>query len=203
MVVVRTVLMAALLLLVTAAPARGEEPVSGWPLRGEPEVVAGFDPPDVPWGSGHRGVDLAGVAGQPVLSALAGRVTYAGRLAGRGVVVVDHGGTRTTYEPVTASLPVGTEVARGQVIGRLEAVGGHCPPRSCLHWGWRRGEVYLDPLDLVGAGPVRLLPLAGLPPGPAAAVWAPPPLPYAAWLEAWRVRLVGALAGTPGATGRW
>ena len=35
----------------------------------------------------------------------------------------------------------------------------HCLPRACLHWGWLRGETYLDPLRLVGGGPVRLLPL--------------------------------------------
>ena len=201
--VVRTVLVAALLLLLVAAPARADDPVGGWPLWGEPEVVAGFDPPDVPWGSGHRGVDLAGSPGQPVRTALGGTVIYAGRLAGRGVVVVDHGATRTTYEPVTASLPVGIEVTKGRMIGRLESVGGHCPPRTCLHWGWRRGEVYLDPLDLVGAGQVRLLPLADPVGRATASVWAPPRLPYAAWVGAWRIRLAGAPAGRPGATDRW
>jgi hypothetical protein len=80
-------------------------------------------------------------------------------LAGRGVVVVDHGVTRTTYEPVTATLPVGTPVAAGTPLGTLDLPGSHCFPRACLHWGWIEGETYLDPLRLVGAGPVRLLPL--------------------------------------------
>ena len=65
--------------------------------------MRGFDPPDVPWGAGHRGVDLGGQIGQPVHAALPGTVSFVGRVAGRGVVVVDHGATRTTYEPVTAS----------------------------------------------------------------------------------------------------
>ena len=52
-------------------------------------------------------------SGQPVLAALPGAVTYAGSLAGRGVVVVDHGATRTTYEPVAATVTVGTPVAAG------------------------------------------------------------------------------------------
>ena len=51
--------------------------------------------------------------GQPVHTALAGTVTYAGLLAGRGVVVVDHGATRTTYEPVTAAVAVGAARRRG------------------------------------------------------------------------------------------
>jgi murein DD-endopeptidase MepM/ murein hydrolase activator NlpD len=137
----------------------GADPVGVWPLRPSPEVVAGFDPPLDPWGSGHRGVDLLGSAGQPVRAALPGRVTFAGMLAGRGVVVVSHGDTRTTYEPVSADVSVGDAVAAGGRIGRLEAFGSHCFPRACLHWGWLRGETYLDPLDLVGGGPVRLLPL--------------------------------------------
>ncbi|HET8961696.1 M23 family metallopeptidase [Nocardioides sp.] len=144
--------------MVAARPPQ-DRPVGVWPLRPDPEVAADFDPPLDPWGSGHRGVDLLGTAGQTVRSALAGRVTFAGMLAGRGVVVVSHGETRTTYEPVSAAVSVGDTVAGGDPIGRLESVGSHCFPRACLHWGWLRGETYLDPLDLVGAQPVRLLPL--------------------------------------------
>jgi murein DD-endopeptidase MepM/ murein hydrolase activator NlpD len=139
--------------------ASSSDPMGEWPLRPEPEVVHGFDPPADPWGAGHRGVDLAGRAGQRVRAALAGRVTFAGRLAGRGVVTVAHGETRTTYEPVSPLVPVGARVEAGQPIGRLELPLGHCFPAACLHWGWLRGDTYLDPLRLVGAGPVRLLPL--------------------------------------------
>lgn len=135
-----------------------------WPLDPRPPVVRGFDPPETTWGSGHRGVDLLGHRGQPVRAAKAGRITFAGRLAGRGVVVVDHGGVRTTYEPVTAEVHAGDRVGRGQRIGALQVGGSHCFPRACLHWGLLRGDTYLDPLMLVGGGPVRLLPLSGAPP---------------------------------------
>ena len=93
-----------------------------------------------------------------VRAAQAGTVSFAGRIADRGVVVVDHGGTRTTYEPVAATVAVGDELAAGDAIGRLELLGSHCLPRACLHWGLIRGTTYLDPLTLVGSGPVRLLP---------------------------------------------
>ncbi|MBB6626547.1 peptidoglycan DD-metalloendopeptidase family protein [Nocardioides sp. KIGAM211] len=169
---------------VGATPAE-VTPVGMWPLLPVPEVVEGFDPPDSPWGAGHRGVDLLGRAGQPVRSALPGRVSFAGRLAGRGIVVVDHGDTRTTYEPVAADVAVGDPVAAGDRLGRLEVVGSHCFPRACLHWGWLRGATYLDPLLLVGLGPVRLLPLWRDQPvgstGEVAAPWAPGVPPYAAW----------------------
>lgn len=142
---------------------QADDPVGVWPLSPTPDVVDRFDPPDDPWGSGHRGVDLAGRAGQLVRTALPGRVAYVGRIAGRGVVTVAHrgaaGGTRTTYEPVAATVPVGDRVAPGDVLGRLQLVGSHCFPAACLHWGWLRGTTYLDPLRLVGGGPVRLLPL--------------------------------------------
>lgn len=155
------------LLLVAAlalAPSAGAatDPVGQWPLRPVPEVVAGFDPPASIWGAGHRGVDLAGAAGQPVRAALPGTVDFVGRVAGRPVVVVGHGPTRTTYEPVEGSLQRGDRVLAGQVIGNLGVVGSHCFPRACLHWGWLREETYLDPLRLLGGGPVRLLPLTGL-----------------------------------------
>lgn len=141
-------------------PAYAEPGPRGvWPLAPAPAVVARFDPPASKWGSGHRGVDLLGVPVQPVRAALAGQVSFAGRIAGRGIVVVDHGDTRTTYEPVRARRKVGAEVRAGDRIGVLETFGSHCFPRSCLHWGWVRGARYLDPLLLVGAGPVRLLPL--------------------------------------------
>ena len=52
-----------------------------------------------------------------------------------------------------------------RVIGTLQRASSHCFPRACLHWGLLRGETYLNPLTLVGAGPIRLLPLAGTPAG--------------------------------------
>jgi murein DD-endopeptidase MepM/ murein hydrolase activator NlpD len=179
------VIVSGVLAVLGPAPALGapgnQDPVGEWPLRPEPEVVEGFDPPDDPWGSGHRGVDLLGTPGQQVHAALPGRVSFAGMLAGRGVVVVDHGDTRTTYEPVAATVSVGAAVPAGAPIGRLTLVGSHCFPRACLHWGWLRGETYLDPLDLIGAGPVRLLPLWRPDPVARAPSWSPQPLPYAAW----------------------
>jgi murein DD-endopeptidase MepM/ murein hydrolase activator NlpD len=96
----------------------------------------------------------------PVRAAGDGVVVFAGMVAGRPVVSVDHaGGLRTTYEPVDAVVGAGQPVARGAVLGTL--AGGHagCPVAACLHWGLRRGEVYLDPLSLLGAPEVRLLPM--------------------------------------------
>ena len=190
---VRLVLTTVLLLLLGAPAAAADDPSGVWPLDPRPEVVAGFDPPSDPWGSGHRGVDLAGRVGQPVRASLAGTVTWAGPIAGKGVVTVSHGATRTTYEPVAASVSVGDRLRAGDRIGELVVPFSHCFPAACLHWGLLRGETYLDPLSLVGAGPVRLLPLWRAEPVeavgstvdlPGAAAWSAPRLPYAAWSPA-------------------
>ncbi|MGZ0152629.1 murein hydrolase activator EnvC family protein [Kribbella sp. WER1] len=139
-------------------------PTADWPLNPRPEIVHGFEPPPKPWLPGHRGVDLAGRPGQEVLAATPGTITYAGPLAGRGVVTITYGARRTTYEPVVAAVPVGASVRTGTVIGRLSAAGSHCLPRACLHWGLLQAKQYLDPLSLLADRPVRLLPLAAGPP---------------------------------------
>lgn len=72
------------------------------------------------------------------------------------------------------------------MIGSLEVTLSHCFPSACLHWGWRRGDTYLDPLGLVSDTRVRLLPLwrdqpvdhGGSTEVPAGSVV---PLPYAVW----------------------
>ncbi|MBE1534779.1 murein hydrolase activator EnvC family protein [Actinomadura algeriensis] len=128
-----------------------------WPLGPPaPQVLRGFSPPASPWGAGHRGVDLAARPGQPVRAAGPGRVSFADRLAGRGVISITHGRLRTTYLPVSPSVRVGHRVASGTVIGRVETARTHCPA-TCLHWGLRSGDTYLNPLDLVRRQ-VRLLP---------------------------------------------
>ena len=136
-----------------------------WPLPAPHHVERGFDPPPRPWLAGHRGVDLTGAAGEPVLAAGAGVVAFAGRVALVPVLSIRHpDGLLTTYQPVRSALHAGDRVAAGQRIGRLVEAGSHCAPAACLHWGLRRGVDYLDPLSLLHLNPVRLLPLEGLGP---------------------------------------
>ena len=135
----------------------------GWPLAGTPVVARPFQPPTTRWGPGHRGVDLVGLPQEQVLAAGAGVVSFAGYVAGVGVVAILHPrGLRTTYEPVSPSVSAGRAVTLGMPVGRLLSGHGDCGPGHwCLHWGLLRGSTYLDPLTLVGRGPVRLLPLTG------------------------------------------
>lgn len=131
-----------------------------WPLRPPPTVLTPFSAPDNPFGPGHRGVDLAGTVGQPVLAANAGVVVFAGPVAGAGVVSVQHDdGLRTTYEPVAPVVAAGVTVPTGALLGTLLAGHRGCPT-ACLHWGVLRNRLdYVDPLVLLRPRHVRLLPV--------------------------------------------
>jgi murein DD-endopeptidase MepM/ murein hydrolase activator NlpD len=87
-------------------------------------------------------------------------------VADRGIVVVTHpDGIRTEYEPVHPLVTRGQAVARGDPIGAVSGSHAACAPASCLHWGARRGDSYLDPMSLLNAlgplGTVRLIPAPG------------------------------------------
>jgi murein DD-endopeptidase MepM/ murein hydrolase activator NlpD len=125
-----------------------------WPVR----VVRAFDNPEHDWLRGHRGVDLRTLPGAGVRAVGDGRVVYAARLAGRGVIVVDHGALRTTYEPVAATVGRGDRVRRGETIGRVSVGTGHCGTGTCLHLGLKRGRTYLDPRLVLGRATTVLRP---------------------------------------------
>jgi murein DD-endopeptidase MepM/ murein hydrolase activator NlpD len=161
-----------------AQPGVGQPPRQqfSWPLPGSPAVVRGFHPPSFRYGPGHRGADLAALTGTPVLAAGAGTVIFAGLVAGHGVVSVSHqGGLRTTYEPVSPIVTAGQQVSKGQRIGTVQPGHPGCPRPVCLHWGAFHepapsgqtppepdsGRDYFDPLWLIMAARVRLLPIDG------------------------------------------
>ncbi len=186
-------------------PARWTAPVGPPLLELRPFAAP---PPATPWLPGHRGVDLAAAAGDPVRSDAAGRVTFAGMVAGQGVVVVAHSARlRSTFEPVRAAVRTGDSVPAGVILGWLAMVTGPrspgplCPGRPCLHWGMLLDGRYVDPLVVSGlvaapvAGTARLLPLVGPPTGSAAA---PGPRGPDGWATAAATVLRGGAPGPPG-----
>lgn len=148
---------------VSAAPAPAH--VSGdwtWPIVGP--VVRGFDPPDSPFGSGHRGIDIAAPVGTPVRAATTGTVTFAGPVGGRLFVTVDHGaGLESTYSFLDSiAVRRGDVVSRGQAIARSGT--GHAGDIvPALHFGVKLADAYVDPLEYLGPVEVwrfiRLAPL--------------------------------------------
>jgi murein DD-endopeptidase MepM/ murein hydrolase activator NlpD len=143
-----------------AAQTAGADAQLHPPLPAPLAVVRSFAPPLHPWAAGNRGVDLAAYAGERVSAATAGLVIYAGLLAGRGVISIRDGSLRTTYEPVDPVVRAGDNVAPGQLIGYVSAAADACgPPGSCLHWGALESDVYVNPMGLLSAPRVRLLPI--------------------------------------------
>jgi murein DD-endopeptidase MepM/ murein hydrolase activator NlpD len=130
-------------------------------------ILRPFDGPAEPWLSGHRGVDLAAAPNAAVLAPGPGVVTFAGWVVDRGVLTIQHpGGLRSSFEPVVDQVEVGSQVHAGQLIARVDPNINHCTNHagsaeqvSCLHWGVRDGDTYLDPLLLITERPrVALLP---------------------------------------------
>ena len=119
-------------------------------------IVDHFRPPACTWCPGNRGIDYATAPGTPVGASAAGVVTFAGQVGGQLFVVVAHAdGLRTTYAYLaTVSVQAGQRVAQGDVVGTAGAT---------LHFGVRRGDVYLDPELLFAGGRAvaRLVPLDG------------------------------------------
>ncbi|GAA1417608.1 M23 family metallopeptidase [Agrococcus citreus] len=132
--------------------------VWSWPVAST-EVVRAFDPPETPYGAGHRGIDIAAPAGTSVLAPDGGVVRFAGPVAGRPVVSIDHaGGLVSSFEPVQPSVSTGERVERGQPIGVLLA--GHAGGER-LHLGARLHGAYVDPLPLLSVERPVLLPMDG------------------------------------------
>lgn len=121
-----------------------------------------FDGSATRYSAGHRGVDLAASPGEMLHASAAGTVFFAGMVAGRPSVSVDHGGgVRTTYTPAAALVAKGQRVAEGQVIATV-GVDDHCRS-ACLHWGLTDGLDHFDPLAHLTAPEIRLLPLGSTP----------------------------------------
>jgi murein DD-endopeptidase MepM/ murein hydrolase activator NlpD len=127
-----------------------------WPLEEPITVAKPFDLPKEPWLAGHRGIDLKTAADGSVFAPADGQISYVGWIVDRNVVVIDHGGLRSTLEPVETQLTVGCRVSKGELIGQISTQGAaHCD--LCLHWGVRRGQDYLDPALLVDPRPRAIL----------------------------------------------
>lgn len=108
-------------------------------------VINPFAPP-LPYGPGHRGVDFAATPGQTVRAPGAGQIAFAGTINGVGTVTITVGTKKVTLQPVLTTLTVGSQVAKGEVIGRVHSAAYHCT--NCLHVGVRDGGRYINPLYL-------------------------------------------------------
>jgi murein DD-endopeptidase MepM/ murein hydrolase activator NlpD len=158
-----------------------------WPLRGE--ILTSYRNGDDPYAAGqHRGIDIAGAVGTPVVAAAGGEVRFAGTAGSSGLTVsvrtVD--GFDTSYLHLAAvHVRPGEGVSAGQRLGAVGTSGVRSAVAPHLHFGVREaGErhAYRDPLALLPPLPVGApeQPDASPAPAPVPAAPAPAPAPLAA-----------------------
>ncbi|HEU0025357.1 MAG TPA: peptidoglycan DD-metalloendopeptidase family protein [Thermoleophilaceae bacterium] len=141
-----------------------------WPLRGE--VLTSYRNGDDPYAAGqHRGIDIAGSTGAPVVAAVPGLVRFAGTAGSSGLTVSlrsADGRFDVSYLHLSAiGVRRGDSVAAGAPIGAVGTTGVRSVERPHLHFGVRMAgsrHAYVDPLAL-------------LPPPGSTAPQAPPPAP--------------------------
>jgi murein DD-endopeptidase MepM/ murein hydrolase activator NlpD len=158
-----------------AAQREGRVPALRMPVAGP--VVRGFEARAGPFGPGHRGIDIAAPPGERVRAPAAGRVVFAGTVAGTAwVSLLVAPGVLVTVGPVLdPAVTRGRRVRAHTTVGRLgpghgvEALARWFPSGegATLHLGVRVDGVYVDPLAyLVDRPRPRLAPLVapgGLP----------------------------------------
>jgi len=153
-------LLAALERAARAAAAGGGTPIPGglttadigkldWPVEGR--IVYNFGPTTLPSGVKVRynGIGIGAKEGTPVKAVENGRVELVQRIGTYGLtVVVQHGnGYRSLYMQLqTATVVVGQDVARGQVVGTVG--GANSEQGTHLHFEIRgENSIALDPSD--------------------------------------------------------
>src|SRR4029078_11871185 len=89
---VRRICAILVVLLTVSWPATAAHAAAPWMWPGTGAIVAGFHPPDDPYGAGHRGIDIAAAVGTLIVAPDDGVVTFAGKVGGRLFLTIDHGG---------------------------------------------------------------------------------------------------------------
>lgn len=120
-----------------------------WPVLGK--IIRGFGNQTNPrFGTTifSSGIDIGAKFGTPIAAVARGRVDYVNWLEGFGkCAILNHGGGfYTLYAHASeVSVPVGKDVAAGEVIGRVGDTGSTIG--TALHFEIRRGKQALNPLE--------------------------------------------------------
>lgn len=126
----------------------------------EAPVVDPYRPPACTWCPGNRGLEYATRTGTTVRAPMAGRVSFAGVVAGTRYVVVEQ---RIDGQRVRVTLGglAGSALGTGDAVGLGQVVG---TSSTTFHLGLRVDDIYLDPTPWLAAAPrlwARLVPLDG------------------------------------------
>lgn len=131
--------------LAVPAPAPGDSAAGGWVVPADGRCSSGFGPR---WGTFHKGQDIAGEIGTPIVAAAGGSVIAAGPASGYGQwVKVQHpGDVVTIYGHVDSyAVQVGQQVSAGQPIAAIGNRGQSTGPH--LHFQIDRGGEPIDPVS--------------------------------------------------------
>ena len=105
-------------------PRSPRVPALWMPVAGP--LVRGFDARAGPYGPGHRGIDIAAPVGELVRAPTAGRVVFAGPVAGANwVTLVVAPGVLVTLGPLLDPVATATRVRSKAPVGRIGP--GHAP----------------------------------------------------------------------------
>jgi murein DD-endopeptidase MepM/ murein hydrolase activator NlpD len=139
----------AAILALPLGPAPSSRAAWSWPVPTPHVVVRQYLAPATRYGPGHRGIDLRAPVGTPVTAPDDGTVLFAGRVVDRGVLSIDHGDVRSSFEPVRSLVRPGEHVSRGEVVAVVSAPGP-THPAGVLHLGARVRDGYVSPLLFLG-----------------------------------------------------
>ncbi|HLM33166.1 MAG TPA: peptidoglycan DD-metalloendopeptidase family protein, partial [Gaiellaceae bacterium] len=141
-----------LLLPVLLAFLAGASPAHAWTWPASGPVLQHFGYGGEPYAAGqHRGADVGGSAGEPVLAPAAGSVTFAGTVpsGGRTITIRTPDGLAVTLLHLGTITEVeGASVAEGAQVGTLGSSGVSEWAQPYVHLGIRKASDeagYLDP----------------------------------------------------------
>jgi hypothetical protein len=157
-----------------------------WPLRGE--VITPYRNGDDPYASGqHRGIDIAGESGTPVVAATGGEVRFAGTAGSSGLTVsvrTADGRFDTSYLHLSSTaVREGDRIGAGDPIGTVGTTGVRSAAAPHLHFGVRDAgsrHAYHDPLHFLPPPTAPQPPREAPAPQPAPVPVAPAPAPLPA-----------------------
>lgn len=137
-----------LVLLLGSAPAAGQSGIEPqavfYAAPMQTDVADPFRPPAHTGAPGNRGLEYANSDNRVVSAAASGYVAFAGPVAGRKTISIDHAdGVRTTY---TGLLDIW--VVQGMMVNQYSGIA---MASTGFHFGARLGEHYLDPQVLIDA----------------------------------------------------